>query len=105
MWYTEGAKNAPSSGTILADTGALSGGIKTIAIVADTNVSGIVIMEHRNAANDTTINSQRVTLTLNSPFTYEIPYSTLTLAEDERIRVITSGLFTLGVVQASIFSS
>ena len=102
-WYTEGAKSSPSSGTVLADTGPQTSGYRTIGILCDSSVSGVVILEHRNADNDTTLSSQRISMTINSPFSFNVPYTTLILATDERIRVITSGAI-LGAVQASIFS-
>jgi hypothetical protein len=101
-WYTEGAKSNPAANTVLADTGALTGGNKTIIVLADCNVAADVTIEHRNDSNTSTIESQQISILANGTISITLPYGTLTFATDERLRVIVKSTITLGTAQASI---
>lgn len=102
-WVTEGVKNSPSSGTVLADTGALSGvgGYNIRPIILAANVSAEVELQHRDSTNSSNVWSQRFWLGATNPggIDSSLPFQ---LASNERLRIVTTSL-TLGSVQASFY--
>ena len=97
-WSSNGTQTNPVAGQVLADTGplgAVTSGNFTVLIYAD-NTSTVEI-EHRNALNTVTLDSQ--TVWLNG---YQAVNISVTLLLNERIRVVSNG-FT-GITQASILN-
>lgn len=102
-WYTEGLKSTPASGTVLADTGQLTEGSRSIALVASANVSVPIRLEVRNAANDATNISQIFHLSALGPVATPEVTGYVNLSSNERVRIVTASGLALGDVQASLF--
>lgn len=102
-WYTEGLKSTPASGTVLADTGQLTEGSRSVALVVSANVIASIRLEVRNAANDTTNISQVFHLSaLGSVATPQVA-GYVNLASNERVRIVTTAGLLVGEIQASLF--
>jgi hypothetical protein len=102
-WYTEGVVSSPSANDLLADTGQLSVGGRTIqSMVLAANVSATIRLEHRNAANDTTLNSQTFYLSALAPVTFQ-PNVGVTVSANDRFRIVVVSGLIVGNVQASLF--
>ena len=102
-WYTEGWQASPLGGFVMADTKALPAGIYKIRLMnsSDANLSvGFFTMQHRNAANDTTIKEQYIGSYSATESVYD--FGLLKFRSDERFRVIVRSNVT-GNVQFSIF--
>jgi hypothetical protein len=102
-WYTEGVKSTPSSGTVLADTGEMEEGSRSVAFWVSANVLATVRLEVRNAANNANVIAQTFHLSAVSPVATPELSGVINLATDERIRIVTSGALALGEIQASLF--
>lgn len=98
-WVTEGEQTIPSSGTVLADTGQLPEGTRSIDGVISITGAGVILIQHRNAANNSTIKQHAFTFVAADKFV--LPTLTLDAASNERIRIVTSGTI-LVTVQASL---
>lgn len=101
-WYSEGVFTDPLAGVILADTEALAAGIYKIVVHAGSTVALSAtgfMTQHRNAANDTTIQSQ--SFGIHTHNTHHVLTLTIKVRENERFRVVTLGNLTV-VVHCSI---
>lgn len=101
-WFTAGSQINPGAGVVLADTGPLVASSYTLSFLLAGSVLFTAVVEYRDAANASTLQSQSFPITAANP----VHLSNLTFAianDGERIRVINSGVIA-GSVQASIFS-
>lgn len=99
-WFSAGPQNNPADLAVLADTGAVTTGNNTKAVVVVTaSVQASVVLERRDAANATTLVSQFIRIPAND--TRSIDMGNVALAANERLRVTQSGALA-GVIHASI---
>jgi|SRR5579864_5001910 len=99
MWVTEGEKNNPGAGVLLADTGQLPLGTVSFTVLIFSDAGGAVILAQRNAANNGDVHSMKIQL--GSAIWFTVP---LILALNERLRVTTDAAIS-GNVQVSILSA
>lgn len=104
-WITGGLQSNPSSGVVLADTGARSsssgtGLVLPIRMLASSSARVGVEIQHRNAANNANIWQHAFLIAADSPLNTEIP---ITIADGERVRVVTITAIASGQAQASLF--
>lgn len=101
-WSTEGVKNIPATGTVLADTGPMATGVYIIPAywVSSSSILNY-IFQHRNATNDGNINSHAFILPAGG-YVLSPALGSVELAEGERFRIVTNGV-TAGSAQATIF--
>jgi len=100
-WATAGIQTNPATDAILADSGALPGGVGAVTVVIGGSVAFIVTVEHRDAANTANVKTQVLAAGANDPFSVELPG--INFAASERIRVRLNAGVT-GSVQASLFT-
>lgn len=98
-WTTEGVQGTPSSGTVLADTGQLPEGGRTLSGIITSAVAGTVLFQWRNAANSSTVMEHLFSMLAGEKLVLPLLY--IGVDANDRIRVITSGL-VLGNIQASL---
>jgi len=88
-WFSNGPLTNPAANAILADTGPYSvGGPSSICIrsmVVASTVTAIIILEHRDATNTSTVHSQGMPVPANSSMIY--PSICVILSDQERIRI------------------
>lgn len=101
-WQTNGILTNPTGGTVLADSGPLGAAKRSICFVAAANITAIVVLEHRNAANDATLKSQAFMVLASAPLILTLPWAVLDMADNERLR-ITLNATIVGSIQASTF--
>src|SRR5947209_8102332 len=91
-WNTAGVLSAPTTGTILADTGALGATTLSFTILLYALDTCTIDIQHRNATNTTTLHSQLLYVTpgTNNPMTVTIQ---LTPGLNERLRVVAASDF------------
>jgi hypothetical protein len=100
MWATAGSKTNPPSGTILADTGPLSGGLSDYHFVIATNVAVGVVVASRNAADTADLVSQFIPAQIGLTAPFALPIDVI---PGGRVVVRTNANAT-GQLQASILS-
>lgn len=103
-WH-DGVVTSPAAGQVISDTGQLANALGTVIIqvVVDASVAAFLAIEHRNAANNTTLHTQYVSVVASTPFV--VNQFTMIFQDNERIRVINRSALVLGTVSASIFLS
>jgi hypothetical protein len=100
-WFSAGIQTNPGANAILADTGAMpSAGKGTLQITLGANVAAVAALEHRNAANDATLNSQVIACAINQAFDTNFPNLEWVAGERFRVRLTAA---IVGSAQASIF--
>lgn len=99
-WNTEGVKSNPSDGTLLADTDELDSGFYAFSLLGTATLLSTVKLQHRNAANDTTLNEHIIKFLANDTKQVTFP---ITVDTNQRVRVLSEGV-NLGSVQASLFT-
>jgi len=100
MWFSVGPLVSPAAGVVLADTGPVpGGGTVPLKIILTASALETALVQHRNAANTVTL----VEFTLRVPAndSRSLDLGSLTIAGDERIRMVQSGAAT-GNVHAMI---
>lgn len=104
-WVTEDVISGPSANDVLADTGSLGGGSYNLySLTVSASLAATVEIQHRNAANNANVFSQRYFLSALNPLC--LPFSgspPFTLDTNERIRVVITSALPLGSIQASFF--
>ncbi len=101
MWATNGEITGPNPGDILADTGPLSVGSVSFTIITWSDDGPNLLVEHRNALNDTTLHSFRY---LPGGVPLHVVTFPLVLLVNERVRVkVLSSQFG-GTTQVSILT-
>ena len=98
-WFSGAVAVNPAANDILADTGALAAGVSNVSVVVATSVAAIVSIEHRDAANTTTLHSQLVAVSGLGTLSCELPG--VSLAANERIRLRNTTIL-VGSIQGSI---
>lgn len=91
----------PSTNQVLVDTGELTEGNYLLAVTGYSTVAAVIEVEHRNAANDATLDSQRRNIGANLNDDFYFP-NKIAVGAQERIRVILVAGIT-GTIQVSIF--
>jgi hypothetical protein len=107
-WYTGAILTNPSNGDVLVDTGIMSaakGGYFLVGVVASSSVALVYDLQIRNAANDTTLQSQRrrmagTTSNLNDDLL--LP-NKVPIHQGERLRCVLVGGI-VGEAQLSLFT-
>jgi hypothetical protein len=88
--FASGIVIAPAANAVIADTGALPAGVyRVIVHVGSTGVAALgkgMSYEHRNAANSANVR----TFTWPTPAAYSIEQYYVTVALNERIRVVNA---------------
>jgi hypothetical protein len=100
IWATAGVKTNPANGTILADTGAISGGVGSYTIVVASTVVARLEVVVRDAANTTDVNMQTLPTVASGLVHLMLP---MDVPPGGRIVIRNNGAIT-GVVHASILS-
>lgn len=86
-FYTEGLKSSPLANTILADSGAFETGTGVdITVLLSGTLACTVAFEHRNAANDATLQAHTFIFGANSPHCLHLANSFI-VGEGERLRL------------------
>lgn len=102
MWETAGIKTDPAADTILADTGALSLSVVSLSLVFFVPGVGLTVsLEHRNALNTTTLDSQLLYIPGSDASAPMVISVSFLLNERFRVRLVNS---VAGDVQVSIFT-
>lgn len=101
-WFSEGQKTNPSTGDLLADTGALpvENGLLFTFIIS-SSVAFVADLQHRDATNTSTLKSQLMICPATDTITFG-PVNRYFLIS-ERLRIVVGSGFT-GACQASIFA-
>lgn len=103
MWISEGVKAAPANGLLLADSGpAASAGSFSPSVVVGSDVGAVFRVEHRNAANDNTLES--FLMATGARDSKQFALGNIEMAEGERVRVVSVGLVLAGNVQAAFIT-
>ena len=101
LWEDGAEATNPTDNQILVDSGPLRAGNYLFAVIAGASVDWVYVLEHRNAANDANLNTQkRYPLAGNDDF---FSPNKIAIGEGERLRVRLVGSIT-GVVQVSLFA-
>jgi hypothetical protein len=106
-WHTGVVLTNPSNGDVLVDTGlisALRGGYYLVGVVGSASVAIVYDLQLRNAANDTTVQSQRrrfAATDSNRNDDLLLP-NKISIQQNERLRCVLVGGIT-GEVQLSLF--
>lgn len=98
--YTEGEKNNPSAGVVLADTGQLPASSRSFNIVVTATVLTTVAFQRRNAGNTANIYELLIKVPLNETVVVALPY-VMEHDADERFR-LTLDTGILGKVQGAL---
>lgn len=100
-WLSSGSVTNPTANQVMVDTGALAGPttIEFCAYVGST-VGTAVRIQHMNAANTTALQDQLMPVPANQ-FTFMCLPHAISIADQERVRVIMNGAAT-GVVSVSL---
>ena len=102
-WITGGEFNNPADAAVLADTGPIpGGGDVSIKIVITATTAMMVLVQHRNAVNNVTVEQFRMKVPPND--TRSVDVGSLTLAGNERVRVLQEGAIA-GRIQAMIVTN
>jgi len=99
-WCSEGFKQNPGAGVLLADTGPLIKGLYsfTVLFASFTGANMWAELQHRNAVNNATLHCQRIQCYFpNPPMPY--PFLLHDIDEDERIRCV---MITAGAVDIQV---
>ena len=103
IWTSGGVTVNPLANDVIVSTGALNAGDYLFQIMLNASVAAMFIIEHRNAADSSTLDSIEVPLGADQ-YIQPIFGNKIILAQSERVRVIIKTGVT-GNVQGSIFSS
>jgi hypothetical protein len=104
LWSNSDILTNPTDGTVMVQTPAVPQASVDLllAVVAAGTVAFTYDVQHRNAANDANLASQRRIISAAGNDEFLFP-SILTLNQNERVRVVLVGPIT-GDLQVSIFS-
>lgn len=91
----------PIDGTILIDTGELSGGSYYFGFIITSSVAAVVDIQHRDTANANNITLNRIRLA-SAGTDYPLFPNKISIDQHERIRLALFGGIT-GEIQGSIF--
>ncbi|RJQ37450.1 MAG: hypothetical protein C4555_06350 [Dehalococcoidia bacterium] len=101
QWVDGDIDTNPSDGDVLVDTGALPEGNYLFTVVGRATVQATYEVQVRNAANNSTLSSQRRTIAANGNDYFPLPNKIL-LSQNQRLRCVQSGNLT-GDIELSIF--
>jgi hypothetical protein len=103
-WYTSGLLVNPGVDAILADTGPMTAATRKLPpeMIVSSSVPIDVMVEHRDAANSTNLNSHRFRVQKNVTHYLNVSH-TLAMGANERVRIRLVAAVT-GTVQASILA-
>lgn len=102
-WVAGSVLNNPANGTVVADSGAIAdAGHYFLAAIVAADADFVYDIQHRNAANDTTLKTQRRYIKASIPDTAILPVP-IEIAVGERVRLVSVGGLT-GNVQGSVFT-
>ena len=100
MWITSGVQTNPIIDFIFADSGAFAnGGQTSVKLILSSTIGGGIVLEQRNAANNTNVNSHTFIVNANTSLCFEIPG--VIYAAGERFRIRNNAAL-VGLVQASL---
>jgi hypothetical protein len=101
-WITEGLVTNPAAGAVLADSGPLPAGEYGLpAVLVSSEVAVILVLQHRNAANNGNVRSHAIPVAAMTPF-YLPPPGNETFSGGERLRLVVLAA-VVGRMQASFF--
>jgi Trk K+ transport system NAD-binding subunit len=100
-WFSSGRITNPALEAVILDTGPLTEGSHSLAVAVASTASGAVELQLRNAANDTTVQSQIIGVATNG-FAV-LPTLDTTVEDGGRMRVTAVGAI-LGVVSVSLWT-
>lgn len=104
QWYASGTVVNPADEQLIVDSGQLVANDYSFCVIAASDVASVFRIEHRNAANDTTLRSQLLPVQAASIGSFCFPPElTFTLADNERLRVVMDRPSSSGTVSVSIF--
>jgi hypothetical protein len=101
-WANSGRVTNPTAAQIVLDSGALTLGTRRIVVVVSCSVDVATELQHRDAANATTLRSQVLSCKAFDTVSIEIPQGIDNLA-NERYRIENINAIT-GVLSVSVFS-
>ena len=91
VYVSEGDKTNPSSGDVLADTGAIAAGLYEVRVFAGTTLSSSVLVQRRTAANALVEPAVRLYTAANLSAEYVFTFK---LETSERVRVVAGANLT-----------
>lgn len=100
-WYTGALFTNPSANTVVCDTGPLVAGYWQMSLILSANTGLELIWQHRDAANETTLRSKIIPVTLSILHLRNI--FPVEVNANERCRLITRA-DVVGEVEGSIFA-
>jgi hypothetical protein len=100
-WASGVIATNPSDGAVLVDTGVLTAGNYLFAITGTGSAAWVYDLQHRNAANDGNVDSQRRRPAAGNE-DFPLP-NKITIAAGQRLRAVLVGAVT-GEIQMSIFA-
>jgi hypothetical protein len=101
-WTSSGRLTNPIAGQIALDSGALPLGTRRIVVVMSCSVDVATELQHRDAANAATLNSQVLSCKAFDTVSIEIPMG-LNNAANERYRIENISAIA-GVLSVSVFT-
>lgn len=103
-WFDSGVVSAPGTGAVLVDMGPEDDGDNFSGCIDMTaSVAATFELQHRNAANNATLHSQRYPISLGGVEHYCWTNAPIAIADDERIRLVNVNTILVGTVQVSIY--
>lgn len=100
--WTADTVAGPAAGEVIVDGGAVpSTGNYQTRVWINCTLAGTFLIQRRNAANDTTLQEQEVSILANE--CNQLDTGNVTLNSSERIRVVSKSAITLGRASGSVF--
>jgi hypothetical protein len=88
-WNSNGNITNPGLNAVLADSGPLDHAIQ-VTILLSSSVAATILYEHRNASNDTALESFMFYLTLNQQILIILPKLMVNISSGERVRLVNT---------------
>jgi len=100
--WTSGEVNSPSANDLIVDGGAVpSYGNYQTRVWLNCTIAGTFLIQHRDSTNANTLHEQEASILAGECM--QLDTGNVTMAADERIRVLAKSALTLGRVSGSVF--
>ena len=93
----------PGNNEVIVDTGPLSAASRSASIAIHSTLAGIFELQHIDANNSTILHKQKLSILSGQFDLSQAPDVKITMATDERLRIVSKQALTLGTVGASIW--
>lgn len=93
----------PANNAIIVDTGALTGGNKSVSFLVHSTLPGVFEFQHVDTDGTTVLHRQRVSVVSGQADFALTSSITITVAANQSLRIVSKQALTLGTVGASIW--